>query len=837
MTSSKQIHNTLQRLSFYDTALVDCAVSYMMAADWDCVIVPSLFVIKAARKQWFQKNGPSILPKMVTYVHPMTYTQPCALDQKPVSLAQGMAWCLDFFQNYFSENPISQPMDLAGFARSLLHLWEHIDRMVLYDHPDPAASALWENQGVLLPSVLQSGYLSGTPQVVQEWLKWWPQWLYRHNLCSQTRATYLAQNHALTFWSNHPHHKILLCVQNVEKLPTHWLKGLMSLPNVWTLFPKDVELGERLGVQIDCVGGLYPAETRGPVSNIMCAHESESARVVAILIQEALQNGTDVGLIAPCSTLLQRVSCALKIHDIHLPTPHQSLVNTLLQSIWRGCLGGWPLSEVLVVLRHPLILKAYPIVGAVTRFIEQHRPKWPGIGGHDADVPIDGMPRWLKRLHRRFNDAFGWLTSHCQIHSVKQPMAFWMDGHIQALDHILPVSVWDHDDVVEKMLQEGSNDLPHLDAVTYGQWFKAWTSTLVHMDQKKDIAGHQEGGAEDRIMVGTAEDLGALHLGRCIVAVAEPLPKFPWMPKSWQAHFHLCQDGQNQAIENHCAEVFLVSVHSNAPQSMYRYRAEHHWKNALLPNVVVPVSAVKRPYPPLHRVSISDVQRWHTDPEAFYQERVLRIRENTISEPQAWGLAMHVLLDHFLRDFPVSLGFSVPELFDGLCALADVFLPEMPWWKWSARRKLLYSIAECEHAHRQRGIKKSLTEQSGHLTFSLPQGSITLFGRADRIDYLDDGTAHIIDYKTGVTPSFVSLDRMESVQLPLEGYMVQSGAMGPVMPVSTLSWWSLHLTHGCRIKTYPRCVSALLDRYGGVVPIWMEQLVSGGYGDFPVKTD
>jgi hypothetical protein len=195
--------------------------------------------------------------------------------------------------------------------------------MVLYDHPDPAASALWEHQGVLLPSALQSGYVSGTPQVVQEWLKWWPQWLHRQNLCSQTRATYWVQNHALTFWSNHPHHKILLCVQNMEKLPIDWLKGLMALPNVWTLFPKDMELGERLGVHMDGVNGVHPAETRGTISNIVCAHESESARVMAILIQEALKTGVDVGLVAPCSILLQRISCALTIHHIHLPTQHQ----------------------------------------------------------------------------------------------------------------------------------------------------------------------------------------------------------------------------------------------------------------------------------------------------------------------------------------------------------------------------------------------------------------------------------------------------------------------------------------------------------------------------------
>jgi RecB family exonuclease len=357
------------------------------------------------------------------------------------------------------------------------------------------------------------------------------------------------------------------------------------------------------------------------------------------------------------------------------------------------------------------------------------------------------------------------------------------------------------------------------------------------MDQGDHFWGgeRQEREAEDRIVVGSAEDLSALHLGRCIVAVAEPLPKFPWMPKSWQAHFHLGQDQEKERFENSSAEVVLVSVHSTPSDSVYRYQAEQHWKKALLQNVLLPIDGAMRPYPPLHRVSISDIQRWHTDPEAFYQQRVLRIRENVISEQQAWGLAMHVLLDHFLRDFPPTAKFSVTELFDGLGTLADAFLPEMPWWKWSARRKLLHSIAECEYGHRQSGIRKSLTEQSGHLTFSFPQGTIALFGRADRIDYLDDGTAHIIDYKTGVTPSFVSLDRLESVQLPLEGWMVQSGAMGEPMVVSKLSWWSLHLIHGCRIKTYPRCVSALLDRYAIILPQWMNQLISGGYRECPIK--
>src|SRR5690606_21729150 len=62
---------------------------------------------------------------------------------------------------------------------------------------------------------------------------------------------------------------------------------------------------------------------------------------------------------------------------------------------------------------------------------------------------------------------------------------------------------------------------------------------------------------------------------------------------------------------------------------------------------------------------------------------------------------------------------------------------------------------------------------------------VTLSGRADRIDILDDGTSEIIDYKTGSNPSVKQAHTLISPQLPLEAALLQRGAfedLGPVSP-------------------------------------------------------
>jgi len=69
-------------------------------------------------------------------------------------------------------------------------------------------------------------------------------------------------------------------------------------------------------------------------------------------------------------------------------------------------------------------------------------------------------------------------------------------------------------------------------------------------------------------------------------------------------------------------------------------------------------------------------------------------------------------------------------------------------------------------------------EKEGKLVFDSSGGNFTLIGRADRIDVLKDGTAVIIDYKSGTPPSAKQVRQLLSPQLPLEAAILAEDGFG-----------------------------------------------------------
>jgi ATP-dependent helicase/nuclease subunit B len=65
----------------------------------------------------------------------------------------------------------------------------------------------------------------------------------------------------------------------------------------------------------------------------------------------------------------------------------------------------------------------------------------------------------------------------------------------------------------------------------------------------------------------------------------------------------------------------------------------------------------------------------------------------------------------------------------------------------------------------------------------IPGTDITLRGRADRIDLMADGTAQIIDFKTGSGPSLKQARILVAPQLALEGALLMRGAFGELGPL------------------------------------------------------
>jgi ATP-dependent helicase/nuclease subunit B len=98
-------------------------------------------------------------------------------------------------------------------------------------------------------------------------------------------------------------------------------------------------------------------------------------------------------------------------------------------------------------------------------------------------------------------------------------------------------------------------------------------------------------------------------------------------------------------------------------------------------------------------------------------------------------------------------------------------------------------------AERRTRIARSIVEIKGALAIPLRE-TFTLKGRADRIDVFPDGSAAILDYKTGSVPTDKQMQKFLSPQLPLEAAMLIKGAFGDVSVPSVKELVHVRLTGG-----------------------------------------
>lgn len=90
-----------------------------------------------------------------------------------------------------------------------------------------------------------------------------------------------------------------------------------------------------------------------------------------------------------------------------------------------------------------------------------------------------------------------------------------------------------------------------------------------------------------------------------------------------------------------------------------------------------------------------------------------------------------------------------------------------------AREAALW-VADWER-HRRTTARKVIVEAAGELSLSINGRPFTLTAKADRIEPTADGTAHILDYKTGAAPSQKQVDTGFSPQLTLTAAILMNG--------------------------------------------------------------
>jgi ATP-dependent helicase/nuclease subunit B len=190
------------------------------------------------------------------------------------------------------------------------------------------------------------------------------------------------------------------------------------------------------------------------------------------------------------------------------------------------------------------------------------------------------------------------------------------------------------------------------------------------------------------------------------------------------------------------------------------------------------------PRPPVEvrprRLSVTEIETWLRDPYAIYAKHVLKLRPlDALDEaigPLERGTALHKAMELFIAKYRDGLPADAVEQLVAISdqVFAEAGIPKAALALWRPRfQGAAKGFVESER-ERRADIATSHLEIKGELKI----GDFTLTGIADRIDILKDGTAAILDYKTGAPPSNRQVEELLSPQLPLEAAMLAQDGFG-----------------------------------------------------------
>ena len=202
------------------------------------------------------------------------------------------------------------------------------------------------------------------------------------------------------------------------------------------------------------------------------------------------------------------------------------------------------------------------------------------------------------------------------------------------------------------------------------------------------------------------------------------------------------------------------------------------------PKTLSPIDKPKPSPPPTARpvrISITEVEKLIRDPYSVYARRILKLDPLPPIERRAdaalRGLLFHLAINEWNQRLSES---NVTNSLDILIqAGRKTFAPFLNdseisnfWWPRFERMSKYLIEEETEFS---KDLTQIHAEIIGKYEFDINGIDHTLFGRADRIDLLNDGTTRVIDYKTGPPPTSQQVTVGLSPQLTLEAAILKHG--------------------------------------------------------------
>jgi ATP-dependent helicase/nuclease subunit B len=193
-------------------------------------------------------------------------------------------------------------------------------------------------------------------------------------------------------------------------------------------------------------------------------------------------------------------------------------------------------------------------------------------------------------------------------------------------------------------------------------------------------------------------------------------------------------------------------------------------------------------------IKVTALDRLLGDPYQFYAQEILKLRtlDPLDADPNAaWqGTVAHSILQRWHEALEKDADASIHAIADMVLEEAGVHPLVKGLWQPRLTAALEW-VAQEIRAQEDRDV--IAVERKGSMTFD----GVTVYGRADRIDRLQDGTLAIVDYKTGKPPSAKQVEKGFALQLGILGLIAREGDFGGLSgDASLFEYWSLAKANG-----------------------------------------
>ena len=188
-------------------------------------------------------------------------------------------------------------------------------------------------------------------------------------------------------------------------------------------------------------------------------------------------------------------------------------------------------------------------------------------------------------------------------------------------------------------------------------------------------------------------------------------------------------------------------------------------------------------------ISVTSLDRLRSDPYEFYAGKILKLSEIDLLDADPGPAWQGTLAHDILEDWHEN-GGSLEELADKHLTELSAHPLLRALWRPRLLRALEWVQLQLASEHGREPVKWEAWGQ-------MHVDGIRIFGKADRIDRLPDGSFAIVDYKTGSPPTGAQVENGFALQLGTIGLILRDGEFGKESgsPVSgnaaRFEYWSL----------------------------------------------